>query len=310
MARTAHTTLPPGTQAVALPPDVVTASSLMAAHSAVIAEQFGDGLPYDRTRVVNEARFYMAQSAEALLEAGKRLILLKENEPHGEFEGVVREQLGLPARTAQRMMVASLKYLSPALQAKAPALALLGKTKLFELMTEGDEELAALAEGGTVAGMTLDDIDRMTSRELKMALREARGNAEAQSRLLADKNSKIDEMAARLATRKTHVKTPPPDVEGEAMRKEASAFAFEAESVVRGKLRAAFQALTEHTEKHGMPHDDFMAGLLGQMALAVRQLRSEFGVKDAPDGEEVPDWLREAGPQRVLDAAPAGLGGV
>lgn len=294
MGRTAlETTNPAADGSLAELPALTDAANALTSHSTAIAEQFGDGLPYDRSRVVNEARFYMAQSAEAMLEAGKRLIVLKENEPHGEFIEVVQQQLGLAPRTAQVMMQASIKYLSPALAPKAQALAHLGKTKLFELMTEDDDELAALADGGTVAGMTLDDIDRMTSRELKVALREARENSEAQARLLADKNTKIDELAAKLTTRKTHVKTPPPDVEGEEIRKEASVFAFEAESVVRGKLRAAFQTLAEHSEKHGMPHDDFMAGLLGQMELAVRQLRSEFGIKEAPDGEELPDWMRE-----------------
>ncbi len=33
--------------------------------------RFGDGLPYERERIVHEARFYMAQSAEAMLEAGR-----------------------------------------------------------------------------------------------------------------------------------------------------------------------------------------------------------------------------------------------
>ncbi|MDE8666932.1 hypothetical protein PUN16_030700 [Pseudomonas aeruginosa] len=66
----------------------------MTEHSAEAAAQFGDGLLYDRIRVVNEARFYMAQSAEAMLEAGKRLIVLKEHEPHGEFTQIVTEQLG------------------------------------------------------------------------------------------------------------------------------------------------------------------------------------------------------------------------
>ena len=47
------------------------------------------------------------------------------------------------------MMQASFKYLSPNLESQAPALALLGKTKLFELITEDDEELAGLADGGT-----------------------------------------------------------------------------------------------------------------------------------------------------------------
>ncbi|HJU70355.1 MAG TPA: DUF3102 domain-containing protein [Paucimonas sp.] len=269
----------------------VEAQNALSIRTSEIAAQFGDGLPYDRTRLVNETRFYMAQSAEAMLEAGKRLIVLKENEPHGEFIEIVQQQLSLVPRTAQVMMQASIKYLSPALASKAQALAHLGKTKLFELMTEGDDDLAGLADGGTVAGLTLDDIDRMTSRELKAALRETRENAEAQARLLTDKNTKIDELAAKL-TKKPRVQVPPPDVEGQEIRKEASQFAFEAESAVRGKLRAAFQALAEHAEKHGMAHDDFMAGLLCQVEVSIKQLRGEFGVKEAPDGEEVPDWLR------------------
>ena len=56
----------------------------MTEHRLEIMQQFGDGLPYERDRIVHETRFYMAQSAEAMLEAGKRLIILKENEPHGE----------------------------------------------------------------------------------------------------------------------------------------------------------------------------------------------------------------------------------
>lgn len=297
----------PTTETTELPPlpaaPILADQNRMAAHATEIAERFGDGQPYERGRVVCEVRFYMAQSAEAMLEAGKRLIVLKENEPHGEFESIVREQLGLPERTAQRMMQASIKYLSPALTAKAPALAHLGKTKLFELMTEDDDQLQALADGGTVAGMTLDDIDRMTSRELKQALRDAREDAHAQARLLSDKNRKLDEMATRLTTRTPRIQTPPPDVEGEEIRKEASAFAFEAESVVRGKLHAAFQALAAHTEKHGIPHDDFMAGLLGQCELAVKQLRGEFGVKPGADGQDVPAWLRDDQDQLDLPLA-------
>ena len=281
--------------AVELPaiPAMTDAANALAAHSAEIAQQFGDGLPYDRDRVVNEARFLLAQSAEAMLEAGKRLVLIKENEPHGEFTAIVEERLGLAPQVARRMMQAAVKFLGPELDGvKRSALSVLGKTKLYELMVLDDEVLDELAEGGTVVGMVKDDIDRMTSRELRATLRETRENAEAQGRLLADKNTKIDELAAKLSTTKTRVQTPPPDLEGQEIRKEASQFAFEAESVVRGKLRAAFQSLTEHAEKHGMAHDDFMAGLLCQVEVSVKQLRGEFGVKEAPDGEEVPDWLR------------------
>ena len=53
-----------------------------------------------------------------MLEAGKRLVILKENEPHGDFIDIVESQLSLSKRTAQVMMQASLKYLSPKLDQK------------------------------------------------------------------------------------------------------------------------------------------------------------------------------------------------
>ncbi|OQD07295.1 hypothetical protein UE98_38760, partial [Burkholderia cenocepacia] len=107
--------------------------------------------------------------------------------------------------------------------------------------------------------------------------------------LLSDKNAKIDELAAK----KTRVKRVTPDEEGAEIRKETSAIAFEAESVIRGNLRAAFETLAQHAETHGAPHDDFMAGVLGQIQLSLNQLRSEFGVKAAADGDDVPQWLRD-----------------
>lgn len=79
-------------------------------------------------------------------------------------------------------------------------------------MVLDDEELDALADGGTVAGATLDDIDRMTSRELKAALREARETNAAQQQVLAGKDEKINELATKLE-KKSRLQPPPPDEE-------------------------------------------------------------------------------------------------
>lgn len=263
----------------------------LAEHQIQVMAQFGDGLPYERERIVHEARFYMAQSAEAMLEAGKRLVILKENEPHGEFINIVESQLSLSKRTAQVMMQASLKYLSPKLEPKAQALALLGKTKLFELMTESDDELIELAEGGTVAGMTLDDIDRMTSRELKTALREARETNVSQVRLLAGKEQKINDLAVKL-DKKSRIQTPPPDREAEKLRKEVSAVAFEAEAAIAAKLHTAFSTLTTFTSENQVetPYD-FMAGLVCQIERALHRVRETFDLEAAPTGSERPAWL-------------------
>lgn len=166
----------------------------LAQRSSEIAQRFDDGLPYDRNRMVNEAKYFMGQSAEAMLEAGKRLIVLKENEPHGDFLELLEQRLGLNVRTAQRMMAASVKYLSPALAAKATTLSHLGKSKLLELMVEDDAALEGLAEGGTIAGKDLDDIQAMSARELRAALVEARKKTAAKDGVIAKKDQKLNEL--------------------------------------------------------------------------------------------------------------------
>ncbi|HDS3175951.1 TPA: DUF3102 domain-containing protein [Escherichia coli] len=269
----------------------------MTQHRMEIMQQFGDGLPYERDRVVHEACFYMAQSAEAMLEAGKRLIILKENEPHGEFIKILESELGLAYRTSVRMMQASTKYLSPALKPNVPTLAHLGKAKLFELMTEDDEELAELADGGTVAGLTLDDVDRMSVRELRQALREARETNAAQQRVLADKNEKIDSLSTRLE-KKSRIQPPEPDEEVKKLRAEVTALAVEAESAIAVRLSSAFETLCAYCAENMIDTPrDFMAGLVCQLESTARSLRSTFDLPDEPTGNAAPSWLTEPTPQ-------------
>lgn len=177
--------------------EVTVASDELTQRLTLIDAQYGDGKPYDSTRLIHETQFYLQQSAEAMLEAGKRLILLKEHEPHGEFLDALTS-IGLAPRAAQKMMQAAVKYSGP----KKAALASLGKTKLLELMAEDDEELEALAEGGTLAGLTLDEIDRMTKAELRESLRKEKEKREQDNdvheKLLTQKDAKINELDKQL----------------------------------------------------------------------------------------------------------------
>ncbi|MCN8080719.1 DUF3102 domain-containing protein [Escherichia coli] len=282
---------------VPLSDDLNVSLNTMTQHRMEIMQQFGNGQPYERDRIVYEARFYMAQSAEAMLEAGKRLIILKENEPHGEFIKILESELGLAYRTSVRMMQASTKYLSPALKPNVPTLAHLGKAKLFELMTEDDEELAELADGGTVAGLTLDDVDRMSVRELRQALREARETNAAQQRVLADKNEKIDSLSTKLE-KKSRIQPPEPDEEVKKLRAQVTALAVEAESAIAVRLSSAFETLCAYCAENMIDTPrDFMAGLVCQLESTARSLRSTFDLPDEPTGNAAPSWLTEPTPQ-------------
>lgn len=276
------------------------AQQLTASLSAEVCARFGEGLPYDRERVIGEARFYMGAAAEAMLEAGKRLILLKEHEGHGKFLELITDRLGLGERSARLMMQAATKFLTPQLAASTSKLAALGKTKLYDLMLEDDEELAALAEGGTLAGLELDDIDRMTSRELRKALREAREDREAQSQVMASKNRALDEVRQELEKTRRQVQAMSADEQARALRQEVTALAFEAETDITGKLREGFAKLTEHAQESGQDHRLFQAGVVRHLETMLAAIRNEFDLPDA-GLDEAPAWL-DADPDTLIPA--------
>ncbi|EJE7848221.1 DUF3102 domain-containing protein [Salmonella enterica] len=255
-------------------------------HRVAIMERFGEGLPYDRERIVHETKFYMAQSAEAMLEVGKRLVILKESEGHGNFTSIVTDQLGLAERTARLIMQAALRYTSPALESKRQTFAVLDKSKLFELMTEDDESLVELAEGGTVAGMTLDDIDRMSVRELRKALRESKEDLSASRKLNAEKSQEINEL------KETKFKTIDPDL---AIQKWIHEFGEDHEKFLRTFISTVpffFQQLEDDYNNRGVSHMGLMAGFLHDIEREIASVRAQF---DIPELAE-PDTSWNDGP--------------
>lgn len=169
---------------------------------AVVDHQYGDAVvPYERERVVAEARFFVAAAAHSLIELGRRLVLLREHEPHGEFIAAV-QRIGIDPRFAQRAMQATVKLGRGEIRRQVEHL---GQSKLLELLVLDDEEIEVLAAGGTVADLTLDDVDRMPVRELRAALRKERADrveTEAlHTRQLEEKNRKLDDLDRALARR-------------------------------------------------------------------------------------------------------------
>lgn len=246
----------------------------IAQHRMAIMEQFGEGLPYDRNRIVHETRFYMAQSAEAMLEAGKRLVILKENEPYGEFQSIAKNELGLDDRIARKMAQAAIKFLSPQLEEKRKTFSDLGRSKLYELMLEDDEELIELAEGGTIADLTLDDIDRMSVRELRKALRESKEDLAASRKLNAEKSQEINEL------KETHFKSIDPD---EAINRVISDFTERHEAVLRtfiGALPDFFQRLEDDYNNRGISHTGLMAGVLHDIEREIASVRAQFDIPE------------------------------
>jgi hypothetical protein len=254
--------------------------------SQEISQRFGDGAPYEQRRLVHETRFYLGQSAEAMLEAGRRLLQIKENEPHGEFLRIVEDELQLPRRTASALMAAAAKFLNPRLTANGQTFAHLSRSKLLELVTVPDDELVELAEGGTLAGHTIDEIDAMSVRELKAALRDLRERAAAKDRVITKTKAKVTELEEAEERRRNGTR----DERETAQMEDLRTAGLEADMALL-RLAAAVdqvieQAATPATELAAKQTLDWVVARLAE-TLEARGFHTEWGGEVTP-----PQWMQ------------------
>jgi len=154
-----------------------------------MALQLGYDGPLTVGTLEDEIRFYQRRSVEALLESGKRLLLLKQITPHGDFRSRV-ELLGFSERTAQRFMQAAAKT------SKSAKLAdLSGQVKsasaFLELVTHDDDVLENLQQ--------IDNIERMSPSELRAALRQSEKDAEFNATKRQKAEAERDALEKKLA---------------------------------------------------------------------------------------------------------------
>ncbi|MEL3907924.1 MAG: hypothetical protein P1P64_02785 [Treponemataceae bacterium] len=163
------------------------------------------GESYNLHIVLERAKFYQAQTATALIELGKQLILLKAHEPHGQFL-IAIEELGMARRSAYYAITAAQKF------SNLHTCANLGSSKIRALTVLDDDSIKTLEAGGAVPGIgTYDEIEQMTVRELKSALRAEKKKREeereVQEAAIAQKEQKLNELEMELRYRE------PPTVE-------------------------------------------------------------------------------------------------
>ncbi|MEC5497019.1 hypothetical protein [Acinetobacter seifertii] len=153
-------------------------------------------------------RLYQKRTIEDLLELGKRLLLLKEQTPHGEFLSRV-ELLGFDKSVARKLMVATLKF---AKMETSPLLKVVNsQSKLLELIVLDDDDIDVIEQGGSIGEVSLDSIDTMSVRDLKKALREAKSTIESKDQDLLAKDQIIgtkDRRNNELLEENTKLKSP------------------------------------------------------------------------------------------------------
>lgn len=155
--------------------------------AVAMAREFGYSGPLTQGYIEDEIRAYQRRTVETCLELGRRLLLLKELTPHGEFEKRV-DMLGFSYRTAARFMQAAAKT------SKTANLAVLSTqvksiSVFLELITADDDELKEIAE--------MDDIDRLSASQLRERLR---SSEQSINRLQTDLNTASSRLSAEAKT--------------------------------------------------------------------------------------------------------------
>ncbi|MDR0472718.1 MAG: DUF3102 domain-containing protein [Treponema sp.] len=158
----------------------------------LIERLYGDGMPYDKDRLEDAAKFYLAQTAQALFESGKIFLRIKAHEDHGGFmESLAR--IDVPSSTAHYAMAAVLKF-GPNFHPDGN----LGTSKLRMLTVFEEEDIKKYVDGGPLGSIPHDDVETMSKRELQEAIREERKkhqkDVETRERAIKQKETKINEM--------------------------------------------------------------------------------------------------------------------
>ena len=179
--------------------ELVHLQAQAASKALAVAQQIG----YEGTVAVgaleDEIRFYQRRSVESLLEAGKRLVVLRELCQFGtEFDQRV-ELLGFSRRTAYRFMQAAAKV-SKSTNLLAMSAQVKNASAFLELITHDEDVLEGLQE--------MDDFDRMSASELRKAARELQADKAATEQLLTTKNKKIDELTRKVKKFDIHTDWP------------------------------------------------------------------------------------------------------
>lgn len=144
----------------------------------------------------------------------------------------------------------------------------------------------------------LEKIEDLTAKHAKekasltKQLETAKVNYEAQAKILANKDERLNKLDKELAKKTLLIETQTPDQRGGALREEAAQISYKAEAILRGQVWQAFETLAKHSEETGIDHRQFMSGVLAEYQLILSELKSQFNINDQPSDDDLPDWAK------------------
>ncbi|KOQ71683.1 hypothetical protein JY409_03355 [Stenotrophomonas maltophilia] len=269
-------------------------------HQSEVVDQFGDGLPWHPDHYENAIRSELRRGCEAFLRAGRYLVVARECSAHGEWLGMLG-RLGLGPDTAQRMVLAARRLAQVPNTATSRHLidAVKSESKLIELLSLPEEQFAELAEKGETDGLSLDDVESMTVRELRAAIRDARADLEAKDQRITKLSDDLNKAEEKTAKAQKKWKKATPDEQSQELLTQLELAASQVRlAIATGSEEAGFSGavitLMQHAEQHDLNVDEQVAGIIASLINDLRLVRDhqEVGVTVIHD-RRLADWKRE-----------------
>ncbi|WP_339844354.1 hypothetical protein [uncultured Halopseudomonas sp.] len=174
----------------------------------------------------------------------------------------------------------------------------IGPSKMRALRKLPDDHRNALIEAAK-AGNT-DDVEFLAEEliakhqkekdELTKERDEAHADYDAQSEVLAKRALELDETRQQLARAQKRIQSLPSNEAMKELRMEVSAAAYEAEALIMGKLRGAFELLNTESATSGEDSRDYMASLVKQLEIQILAIREDYDLPDDSSSEH--DWMK------------------
>lgn len=184
-------------------PDTLNAESAVAeVDTAAVAKIDTATVPAEQPtptldQLTVEVKFYLKQTAQNILEVGKRLIQAKALLPHGEFGNWLKNNFGLSHNAANKFMKCAERF------SNCSTSNILNQSQMFELLALPEDETEAFIEAQAAAGTPVED---MTVKKLRAEIADWKRRDEENQQKIAVYAEELSATQIELADTKDAVK--------------------------------------------------------------------------------------------------------
>lgn len=267
----------------------------------MLVTNFGDGIPFSVEHYEAEIRRELRSSAESLLRASARLLVIRECAP--DKWGDVLGRLGLDRGVASRMVKLAERFAKLSHSGRERLQIIESSSVLHEMVSMPEEQFAELAETGETGSLKADELSKLTVRELRAKVRELRESLATKEERAAARERELEAKSAENRKLRRQWQSATPDEQIEQLRQDVSVVSLDIRSRVTARpsregeevssLRTRAQALVEAGVSAGIDQSVYLAGVFAEIEREVRCLRDELGIPKKADADPRPEWLRD-----------------